>query len=423
VVTGPSHSAERPPPSVGGRPGRQTRRARAVRSLATTPGVGAFAPLGDPDVIDLAHASPAAPAAAVLDALDRAAGELPRFMRGHGYDVLGLADLRAVVAERFTARGLPTRAEEVLVTGGGLHGIRLCLELLVAPGDRVLVDQPTYPNALDAARRVGGRLVAAPLASEGWDVEGMTATVRQTAPRAAYLAPEFHNPTGLLMPADARRELARALATARTTAVVDETLLDLALDGTSVPPPFAAGTGAELALTVGSLAKSFWGGLRIGWVRGDVTTIRRLAAVRASLDLSTPVLEQLVARELLLDPEPVLAARRQELTAKRDLLIGALRRQFPDWDVPSPAGGLVLWCRLDAPVSTALAAAALRHGVAVAAGPRFAVDGTLERWLRVPYTLPDEVLLDAVQRLGAAHLAVTGRGAGVEEMPVPLALS
>ena len=384
-------------------------------------GAGAFAPVVDATLIDLAHASPAAPGAAVLGALDAARTELPRHLRGHGYDVLGLPELRAVVADRFTARGLPTRAEEVLITSGGLHALRLCLELLLSAGDRVLVDQPTYPNALDAARRLGARLVAAPLEPGGWDVEGITAAVQQTAPRAAYLIPEFHNPTGLLMPAEVREQLARAFAAARTTVVVDETLVELALDAQQVPPPFAAAAPRRV-VTVGSTAKSLWGGLRIGWVRADVTTIRRLAALRSTVDLSTPVLEQLVARHLLLDPEPVMTARRRELAARRDLLVGALRDRFPGWEVPVPGGGLVLWCRLDAPVSSALAAAAHRHGVALAAGPRFSVDGTLERWLRVPYTLPDDVLLDAVRRLGVAHAAVTG-GPAPEEMPVPLALS
>jgi len=381
-----------------------------------------FDPVSTDALIDLAHASPAAPAAAFDEAFEAARADLPRLMRGHGIDVLGLPELRSAVAERYTRRGLPTTQEEVLITSGALHGIRLCLELLLSPGDRLLVDQPTYPNALEAARRVGARLVAAPLNPQGWDVEGIAATVRQTSPRAAYVIPEFHNPTGLLMPAEVRGEVARALAGSRTVAIVDETLVDLALDAAPMPAPFATHASRGRVVTVGSTAKSFWGGLRTGWIRADTTMVRRLAAVRASIDLSTAVIEQVVVLHLLDSAESILAARRRELAARRDLLVSALRGRFPAWEVPVPSGGLVLWCRLDAPVSSALAAASYRHGLVLAAGPRFGVDGTFEHWLRVPYTLPEETLLDAVGRLDAAYRSVTG-SPHAEEMPLLEALS
>jgi DNA-binding transcriptional MocR family regulator len=136
--------------------------------------------------------------------------------------------------------------------------------------------------------------------------------------------------------------------------------------------------------------------------------VGRLALARATLDLGSPVVEQLVATELLADPEPVLEAQRAMLRARRDALAAAVRATLPGWRFAVPAGGLSLWIALDAPRSSALAAVADRHGVRVAAGPRFGVDGAFERFVRLPYNLPEPVLVEAVQRLAVAWRAVAG---------------
>jgi DNA-binding transcriptional MocR family regulator len=93
--------------------------------------------------------------------------------------------------------------------------------------------------------------------------------------------------------------------------------------------------------------------------------------------------------------------------SRRDALAAALRAELPDWRFELPSGGLVLWAELDAPRSSALAAIADRHGVRVAPGPRFGVDGAFERNVRLPYCLPEATLEDAVTRLAAAWRSVT----------------
>jgi DNA-binding transcriptional MocR family regulator len=104
----------------------------------------------------------------------------------------------------------------------------------------------------------------------------------------------------------------------------------------------------------------------------------------------------------------VLALQRTVLRARRDALAAALAAALPRWRFAVPAGGLSLWVELDAPHSSALAAVADRHGVRVAAGPRFGVDGAFERFVRLPYNLPDPMLQAAVERLALAWRAVAG---------------
>lgn len=365
------------------------------------------------DLLDLAHAAPEAPAE-VRRAYDAALEQLPRHLPGSGYHLFGLPELRAAVADRLTARGLPTLPGQVLVTSGAQHAFTLVLQLVTGPGDRVLVEQPTYPNALDAIGRRGAVAVPVPLAADGWDLDALAAAVRQTAPRLTYLMPDFHNPTGLLATDAERRELGAVLTRSRTLTVVDETLVELALDGPA-PPPLATYLPDDLTVTVGSASKTLWGGLRVGWARAGTALIRRLAAVRASVDMGSAVVEQLAAAELLGGLDTTLPARLAELRTRRDSLVAALAERLPSWRARVPAGGLVLWCDLGAPVSSRLVGAAERHGIRLAAGPRFGVDGAFERRLRLPYTHPADVLGSAVDELEQAFRAVTAtRGAAAD---------
>ena len=364
-------------------------------------------------LIDLAHASPEAPATALREAYEWALAQLPRFVHGHGYSLFGIPELRAAIAARYTSRGLPTSPDEVLVTSGAQHAFSLAVSLFADPGDRVLVEHPTYPNALDAIRRAATRPVPVPLAPGGWDNDAVEAALRQTAPRLAYINPDFQNPTGLLASDAERAALGRAMSRSRTRTIVDETLVELALHDGAAPTPLAAFVRDELAITTGTASKTFWGGIRVGWLRADRTTVRHLAAVRATVDNSSALIEQLAVTYLLGRIEEVRAHRRSELTKRRDTLIAALRDRLPGWRVRVPDGGLVLWCDIGVPVSTPLAALAERHGVRLAAGPRFGVDGAFERWLRLPYTLAPEVLVDATDRIAAAFHSVAG-GSGEE---------
>ena len=188
-----------------------------------------------------------------------------------------------------------------------------------------------------------------------------------------------------------------------TDLVVDESFVDLTLDETPLPPPVASFDRHARVLSIGGMSKPFWGGLRIGWIRAAAPLVQRLAALRIGVDMAGPVLDQLVAARLLRYRDAVLAQRRPELRAQRDALVSALATELPEWRLRVPAGGLSLWVELDAPISGALSRAAQSYGVRLAAGPRFGMDGTMERYLRLPYTLPAGQLTDAVKRIAAAR--------------------
>src|SRR3712207_5782122 len=153
--------------------------------------------------------------------------------------------------------------------------------------------------------------------------------------------PDFQNPTGVLLDASGRERLARALRRSATPAVVDETFAELGLDSTAPAPAPLAAFGAG-HLSVGTLSKVAWGGLRVGWVRAEADVVRRLTSVAVRTSMSGPVVEQLAACALLDGLDESLTALREQLRERRAVLIGALPQRLPGGGGPQTPGGLVV---------------------------------------------------------------------------------
>lgn len=361
--------------------------------------------LPPPDTsIDLTTAAFGLPQHALSQAFAQTAPRLAEFARTPGYYPFGLAELRAAVAERYTRRGLPTRIDQILITSGAQQALTLTLGLLCGPGDRVLVENPSYPNALDAIRRARLRTAPVPVTGTGWNLDVLDSTLRQVVPRLAYLIPDFHNPVGCLMPAEQRAHALDATRRSGTWLVVDETLTDLALDAAVSPPlaSLAAPGQDDHVITIGSLSKSHWAGLRIGWLRASPSLVAELAGVRVSMDVAGSVVDQLLAVSLLQSTDGWLATRLGQVREQRTALAEALGRYTPQWTWRQPTGGLALWVDLGQPIASALADRSVEHGVRIESGARFGAEpGTFEHRLRIPYALPPDTLHEAVRRLAA----------------------
>ncbi|MCW3010052.1 MAG: transcriptional regulator, GntR family with aminotransferase domain, partial [Solirubrobacterales bacterium] len=329
--------------------------------------------------------------AAMTAAVDAIVPELTARAPGRGLD-----RLRQAIADRHTARGTPTSPEQVLVTSGAMPGLWLVAAAGFRRAPAVLVEAPTYPGAIDAFRQRRSRLVGWPMAA-GWDVGEFARLVREHDVTVAYLVPDFHNPTGRLMPADARAALREEAARLGVLLVVDETMADLDLRGGGPSPPPLCGDGV---VTLGSLSKSVWDGLRVGWVRADTATIERLAAHPLAAQVATAPLEEAIAAELLASGlDALLEDRRRGLRERRDHLLGALSALPGITVAHPPEGGLCVWATLAHTSSARLAVAAAERGVLLDAGGRYAPAGGLDGNLRLPYSLPVPQLDEALARL------------------------
>ena len=353
---------------------------------------------GDAESIDLSIASMDS-TPGLYDATVRS---LPRLaaMRGtSGYSLQGMPELRDAIAERFTQRGAPTSADQIIVTSGALNGMNLVLATIGRRGQRALVEQPTFPHALEALRRHGYRMLPTPVDVDGWDAHHLMDVLLRARPHLGYLIPDFHNPTGASLPDEARARIAATARSAGTHLIVDETTAELDIDRGWSPAPLAA--HSPEVITVGSMSKIAWGGMRLGWIRAERDLIGHLLAVRPSFELGTALLEQCIAVELLGDMPALSAHVSARLSAGRAAVAAGIEAMSGLRMPPTP-GGLSAWLDLGSPVSTQLSLAARERGLVLPPGPRFATGGVLDRRLRVPITLPPERTLAAMERLRLA---------------------
>src|SRR6185312_11469949 len=201
------------------------RGARSTTALPISTGMAVRA--AAPATASLAEATLAAPVGAMMDAFADAAREVMPYLHDIGVELTGVVPLREAIAERYCARGLPTEPDEIMVTTGALHAIGLILATYTQPGDRVLVEQPTYHGALSAIMTAGARPVPVSMTEDGWDLDAVEAAVHQLGPTRAYLIPDNHNPTGHTLPAADRKRLAHIITETRTRTIIDETLGDI----------------------------------------------------------------------------------------------------------------------------------------------------------------------------------------------------
>jgi DNA-binding transcriptional MocR family regulator len=332
--------------------------------------------------------------------------EIARLLEQQGYAPYGLPALRQAIANRYTQEGLPTTEDQILVTSGAQQAISLVASLYLQRGDNVLIENPTFVGAIDAFRAMGSRLVPVPIEGARLRVELLPGLVKAHIPQLIYVTPTCQNPTGVVYSEDDRRELVRVAAEHRVPLLEDNTRFDLVLKG---PDPSFLAAYAEDApvITVGSMSKLFWAGLRVGWLRAPQPVIARLARLKIVADLGTSLIPQAIAVRLFDHMDAIKARRREELLESLALMTDLMQEHLPTWMWSPPAGGPFLWVQLPWPDAQEFAQMALRHGTLVTPGITMSVDGSHTSYLRLPYFLDRELLHEGVTRLSEAWAAFT----------------
>jgi 2-aminoadipate transaminase len=377
--------------------GVQSSIVRDLLALTERPGVISFAGgLPAPELFDVEGAR-----AAFEAVLAAAPGKVLQYSPTEGN-----AELRAAVADRYVARGLPTRPEDIVITTGSQQGLSLLSTTLVDPGDVILVESPSYLAALQCFALAGATLVEVPSTGDGVDVEVLADLARRHRPKAFYTVPTFHNPTGRTLSAQNRAEVVAAAEQFGFRVIEDDPYTELRYSGDPVPS-MATMTDSEHVICAGSFSKILAPGLRLGWVRTDPTTKPALVVAKQAADLHTSTLDQAAAAHYLaagrLDAS--IARSRLEYGRRRDTMLATLPQALPaDSSWNHPDGGMFVWVTLPAELdSTELLGHAISHEVAFVPGAPFFARSPQRNTLRLSFiTYPSATIEEGLSRLGTA---------------------
>jgi DNA-binding transcriptional MocR family regulator len=350
-----------------------------------------------PEPIDLSSgALPAAPG--VAEVFARVA-ELLADGHAHrdGYFPAGLPELRAALARRLTADGVPTAPDQLMVTAGSQQAVWLVGQTLIGAGDTVVTEDPTYRGALGVFGAAGARIRAVPTGAHGIDTDLLGRALAQR-PRLLYLQTSLHNPTGVHTGRARRSEIGRLVDRGDTLVLDDQSCADLPRTRSGRLGGLDGRVDPERLITVGTTSKLFWGGLRIGWIRADPAMIRRLTATRSAVDLGSAVADQLAVSLLLPRTAELRAERRDLLDTQYRQTVEVLAAEAPDWSWSAPDGGSGLWVETGQD-TVRLASRSQAAGVRLAPGPGFsAYEGHRSR-LRLPLWHEPGILAEALRRV------------------------
>ncbi|MFP3466821.1 PLP-dependent aminotransferase family protein [Leifsonia sp. SIMBA_070] len=353
------------------------------------------------DVIDLETSSPLA-APAVEEMFRRPLGggaATADLTGGGGYAVDGLPALRDAIVRRLRADGIPAQPAEIVITNGAQQAISLIASALVSPRRPSAIEELSYPGAISVLlRQSRAGLVALPADDSGLRVEEAVDVIRSVKPRIAYVS-TYHNPTGAALSAEGASALIEAALEAGTTLVEDRTLADLRLSG-GTAPALASLAPPGSVVTIGSMSKLYWAGMRVGWIHGRAALVQHLREQRAAHDLGgSPPMQAIAAALLVRHHEDTVAWRRRQIRISLESARTAIEESGLPWVFREPRGGLSLWVRT--PAHADLLARLGRHvGVAVLPGTSCSVTTTRARHaIRISLAADPDRIADGIRRI------------------------
>jgi 2-aminoadipate transaminase len=322
----------------------------------------------------------------------------------------GDPQLRAAVAQRLSARGLETDADDLLITSGSQQALTLICTVLLEPGDRVLVEEPSYLAALQCFALARAVAVPIPCDDDGLDPEALDELVARHRPKLLYTVPTFHNPTGRTLPVERRLALVDAAQRAGLWLIEDDPYGELRYRGEPLPALASLSGAGDRTLAISTLSKIAAPGLRVGWARAPRLLLRSLTIAKQAADLHSSTVDQAAAARWLTgtDVEAHIGRLRAAYGARCDALVDGLAAALPPESTHNrPNGGMFVWARLPAGWdSGALLARALDHDVAYVPGAPFFSGPPDAATLRLSFTAhrPDEIRV-GLERLGRALAA------------------
>jgi DNA-binding transcriptional MocR family regulator len=327
--------------------------------------------------------------------------------------VEGLEALRTWFAQEL---GSDARAEDVLIVPGGQAAVSTTLRAIIAPGEAVLFESPTYFGALAVAQSAGLRAIPVPTDANGIRPDLLEAAFKTSNAKALYLQPLYTNPTGVVLEESRRAQVLEIAARANAFVIEDDYARDFTLDGQAPPPLWTL--APERVIYLRSLTKSSAPGLRIAGIVALGPVMQRLRLSRMIDDMFVAGALQAVALEFVTSPtwRKHLARVREALRSRRDAALVALEQHFPQARVTGvPKGGFSLWLELPKAHTpemdeTAFVLEAAKVGVQLSAGRAWFPAEASGSFLRLSFAAADEhTLEEGIARLGRVWQTGFGR--------------
>jgi len=319
----------------------------------------------------------------------------------------GYAPLRATISHVLASQGLQTHPGNILITAGSQQAISLVAQLVLKPGDSLLVESPTYSGALDLFRALGFRIVGIPVDGQGMQIERLEKLLQQHHPKLIYTIPNFHNPTGTCLSGPRRRQLIILADRYNVPILEDDFVGDLRYEGRTQPALKALDSGGRV-IHVSTFSKMLMPGLRVGYLVADGPVYDALVRFKRANDVATSSLIQRALEAYVTVGRYQAHLRRscQIFRKRRDAMLAAIDRSLPAGvQVDPPQGGLFLWMRLPESLSAdELLPLACEEGVDFVPGSSFYPDGADGKdRLRLNFVVqPPEEIEEGIRRLGRA---------------------
>lgn len=364
--------------------------------------------IGRSDVISFAGGLPyieGLPASDISSAMDTVISENYRLAFQYG-ETDGREPLKSMLAELMGEEGLRAEPEHVLVTTGSQQALDLLARIFIDPGDRMVVEGPTYVGALAAFRPVNPDFITVPLDDSGMQV-GILADelgrLKGAPPKFIYVVPNFHNPGGVTLSAE-RRDSLLDLAEERDLLIIEDNPYGLLrFEGQPLEPLAARGRGR--VVYVGTLSKTVSPGIRTGWMLAPAPILERVSKLKQGADLCSPSLSQMFAEQFIRQGlfRKNIDALRPIYHSRRDAMLEGLEEHFPPearWT--RPQGGLFIWVTLPRYLDTAkMLPLAILQKVAYVPGTAFFADGSGAHQMRLNFSYADEErIAEGTRRLG-----------------------
>jgi DNA-binding transcriptional MocR family regulator len=296
--------------------------------------------------------------------------------------------------------------ESVLVTNGSMQADAFLFEHLVAPGDHVIVERPSYDRTLLSLRGRGAQLHAVELEPDGIDTRALAHLLGEglVSPKLAHIIPNFQNPAGYTLSLDKRRELLRLAAQHDFVVFEDDPYVALRFSGESLPTMLSL--DSERVVYASSFSKTVCPGIRVGYLVGPPALIADIARIATNTYISPNMVSQSIVYEFCASGalERSIETVKSALAERARTLGDALRRELPEAEFVAPQGGYFMWVTLPQGTDVhALYSLAAERGVSFVRGTDFLLEGG-ENTLRLAYSgVTPEQIDEGVARLAGAY--------------------